>query len=60
MKDIFGDSGTKVQPSKNEAERTARQDYISDARKSGGHDPVPTSSPDWAKDIGPKDTGRGK
>ncbi|MBU1046670.1 hypothetical protein KKH36_02725 [Patescibacteria group bacterium] len=53
LKSIFGSSGEKVTPSENKAERSARDDYIKEARDTGGNDPVPKEAPDWAKDLGP-------
>ena len=58
-KDVFGSKGEKVQPSENEAEREARTDYVKEASETD-KDPVPTTPPDWAKDIGPSSTSSSK
>lgn len=57
LKDIFGGKGEKVESSHNKGERSARDDYVKDAKDSGGKDPVPTSPPSWAEGLGPKDSG---
>ncbi len=55
LKDIFGSSGEKVTSSENKAERAARDDYVKEAKDSGGGDPISQSPPDWAKDFSPSD-----
>jgi hypothetical protein len=40
----------KTEPARNDAEREAKNDYNWE-KNNTGNDPVPTSPPDWAKDI---------
>ena len=46
LQDIFGSSGGKVTSSENKAERFVIDDYIKEAKDSGGKDPISQSPSD--------------
>ncbi|MGM0482862.1 MAG: hypothetical protein ACQEP6_03310 [Patescibacteria group bacterium] len=59
LKDLFGGGDGKSENApKNRAEKDAARDYVTENIKTG-EDPIPTKTPDWAKDAVP-DAGQKK